>query len=413
LTYRSEQSSRQTARCSAEKTHSGDEEVWRVLVLFSIGIIWLVYVWVGYPLMLGLLALVRRVHPKTADDYEPTVSVLFSARNEAKDIGWKLKQTLSWNYPHDKLQVLVASDASDDGTDDVIRAVEDPRLAFVRMEPRSGKNSALNRLAQEATGEIMFFTDANSEIDPDCVRRMVRHFADERVGCVTGEMHYVKEGHKATVATGARTYWGYESLIKRLESAIGSVLVCVGSIFCIRGSLFSRLQPDIANDLETPMLIGHSGYWLRYEPTAHSVERATHSLRQEAQRRLRICAQGFLGMWRLRHTMRGLRGVQFISRKALRWLTLVPLTMVFISTVVLSSHPVFDVLLKVELVLIGLAVIGALMTLTGIRIRGAKLFLLPFYIVLVSVSGFLGVFSVIFGRRFKTWETASRSGKPV
>lgn len=380
-------------------------------VLFWIGVAWFAYVWIGYPLVLAALSLVRRVRPTIDDAYEPAVSVLFAARNEEKDIGWKIRQTLNWSYPPDKLQVLVASDASDDGTDDIVRGIDDPRVVFVRMEQRSGKNAALNKLVPLATGDVLFFTDANSEIAPDCVRRMVRHFADERVGCVTGEMHYIKEGRRSAVASGARTYWRYEYLMKQLESAIGSVLVCVGSIFCIRRSLYKPLQPALANDLETPMTIGHAGHWVRYEPTARSVERATTSPREEAMRRLRICGRGFIGMWRLRRMMKGLRGWQFVSRKLMRWLTLIPLLMIFVATIFLSADPFFAALLVAELAFIALAAVGAVLALT--RNGGMKLFSIPFYFLLVGASGLYGIVSVLFGKRFETWETSTRPGPTI
>src|SRR6516225_8440165 len=115
-------------------------------VLFWIGVGWLVYVYVGYPLILAVLARIgRRIHPVIKDDYLPSVSVLVSARNEEKDIGWKVAETLAWDYPRDRLEVLVASDASDDRTDEILQGIKDPRLKLVRMEKRSGKGVALNR----------------------------------------------------------------------------------------------------------------------------------------------------------------------------------------------------------------------------------------------------------------------------
>ncbi len=156
-------------------------------LLFWIGVGWLVYVHVGYPVLVALLRFVRQVRPAIREDFLPTVSVLIAARNEEKDIGWKVQETLGWNYPADRLEVLVASDASEDRTDQILGTINDARLRFVRMESRGGKNVALNRLAQLARGDLLFFTDANCHIDAGCLRKIVRHFADERVACVTAE----------------------------------------------------------------------------------------------------------------------------------------------------------------------------------------------------------------------------------
>src|SRR6516164_3161604 len=138
--------------------------------LFWIGVLWIGYVYVAYPLILALLGKIQRVHPIIKDDFLPTVSVLISARNEEKDIGWKVTETLEWDYPRDRLEVLVASDASEDRTDEILLGIEDSRLKPVRMEHRGGKCVALNHLAQLAQGELLFFTDANAHIPARCLK---------------------------------------------------------------------------------------------------------------------------------------------------------------------------------------------------------------------------------------------------
>jgi len=195
--------------------------------LFWIGILWIAYVYVGYPLILALLARIQRVHPVMKDDFLPTVSVLISARNEEKDIGWKAAETLAWDYPRDRLELLVASDASEDRTEEILRAIKDPRLKLARMERRSGKGVALNRLAQMAQGELLFFTDANAHIPAYCLKRTVRHFADERVGCVTG-MTSAQPDVDLAIESGEGLYLNYETRISQLESRLGSVAVPPG-----------------------------------------------------------------------------------------------------------------------------------------------------------------------------------------
>jgi cellulose synthase/poly-beta-1,6-N-acetylglucosamine synthase-like glycosyltransferase len=215
------------------------------------------------------------------------------------------------------------------------------------------------------------------------------------------------EGLGSAIATGAHAYWSYESLLKRLESALGSVLVCVGSIFCIRRSLYAPLDPDVANDLELPLRIGHAGHWLRYEPGARSRERAAGSPREEFARRRRICAQGLLGMWRLRHTLPGLRGWQFLSRKFLRWLVLIPMAAILLASACLTSSALFASLLALQGLFYLLALIGWLLARSG---RGlGRVVSVPFYIVLVAVAGFVGALDACLGRRFHVWEVATLS----
>ena len=376
-------------------------------LLFGIAVCWLVYVYVGYPVVLWLLALVRRVRPEVRADYLPSVSVLIAAWNEERDIAWKLEETLAWDYPAECLQLLVASDASTDGTDNIVRSIKDPRLTFVRMEQRGGKSAALNRLVQLARGEILFFTDANSHIESGALRRIAQHFADPRVGAVTGEMHYRDDRDTSAVSEGTTVYWGYEALIKRLESSIGAVLVCVGSVFAIRASLFVPLHPEIANDLELPLRIAGTGRWLRYEPTVRSVERPAQTGREEFSRQRRIVAQGALALWRLRAQLTPLCGWQFLSRKVLRWLTAVPMLLLLVSTAALAATAPFGLLLVPQVAFWGLAAIGYGLAHTGLRF--GRLFSLPFYVVLVAFAGVIGVVDAFAGRRFRVWETAALS----
>lgn len=373
---------------------------------FWLGVAWLGYVWIGYPLALAVVSLVRSSRTMTADDYYPTVSVLIAARNEEKDISWKLAQTLAWDYPKDRLEVLVGSDASTDGTDDAIRSVRNPRVRFVRNEERSGKNRTLNRLARMANGDLLFFTDANTHIERQCLKKMVRHFADTRVGCVTGLEHNLGGHDTSTITMGSNAYLGYEAAVDMLESKLGSVLVCDGSIYCLRSSLFFSLDPDLANDLEHPVRAGAAGAAILYEPEARSSERCSSSAREEFARRRRIAGQGALAMWRLRHELSGFRLWQFLSRKCLRWLTLIPVVMILISTFMLRRDPWFVELFAAQIAFYLISLLGAWQ---GGQSRMNAVLRLPFVVVLANVAVFLGVVDACCGKTFATWNIAELS----
>jgi biofilm PGA synthesis N-glycosyltransferase PgaC len=379
--------------------------IWSVLFWSSAA--WLAYVYFGYPVVLWLASLRSEFHPKIRDDYFPKVSVLISARNEEKDIGWKVSETFSWNYPSGSLELIIASDASEDRTDEILESFNDPRLKYVRMESRVGKNEALNRLAQLATGDLLLFTDANTHIGTDCLRGMARYFADPRVGCVTGTEHTQTEDQELAVTSGTRAYLDYELLINRLESRLGSVIVCDGSLFVVRRPLFHQLQPELANDLELPLRIGDADYKLLCDPTAIATEKAMRSSREEYNRKRRICGQGFLGFWRLRRCLRGFRAWQFFSRKVLRWLTLIPMAVIMLTTVMLLPHPFFVFLFAFQMVFYILALGGWLFDLGGRK--GSALFSMPYYFLVVNVAAVVGIFQACIGRRFAVWEIAAYS----
>lgn len=382
-----------------------------MLILLGVGVLWLGYVYFGYPCLLWILGRFHRAKPSASGSYLPGVSVLISARNEEKDIGWKVRETLAWNYPAERLEILVASDASDDHTDDILRSFSDARLTFIRMQKRSGKGAALNRLAALAKGEVLFFTDVNTHIPPEALGKLTRHFADERVGCVTGGTDLLRDKVETVVATGGSAFLGYEGVLNGFESRMGSVLVCDGAIFCIRRSLFSPLSADLANDLELPVRIGDAGWKILYEPEARALERDTSSPWESFSQRRRISAQGLLGMWRLRQTLRGLRAWQFISRKFLRWLTLVPMVLILIAAPKVAPRQLLIPVLLVEVTFLVLALVGFLAALMGRR--GVHLVSIPFYVLLGSTATFAGVLDACRGRKFAVWETPALSRGPA
>lgn len=378
---------------------------WPVILLWA-GLGWLGYVYLGYPIALGALAIVRRRRSIKREDFLPTVSVLIAARNEEKDIGWKIQETLQWNYPADRVEVLVASDASDDATDDIVQALDDLRIRLVRMQVRGGKGRALNALAPLANGELLFFTDANAHVDPNALRFMAAHFADERVGCVTGDSRAVQE-ESAALSSGAAVYWGYETLVKRCEDRLGSVLVCDGAIFCIRKSLFSPLAPELANDLELPVRIGAVGSCVRHEPRALVLENETTAAHEEFARRRRIIGQGALGAWKLRSQLRGLRAWQFASHKVLRWGTMLPMIFILTSAFVMRDQPVYRALLAGQMLFYFAALVGWVLTSYGARVP--RLLAIPFYVVLGVTASVAGVVDALAGRKYDIWEIPARS----
>ncbi len=376
-------------------------------LLWYLGAAWIAYVYVGYPVLVALWGFLRGVRPRSRDDYLPTVSVLIAARNEARDIEWKLRQTLEWDYPPERLEVLVASDASDDGTDQIVQQFSDSRVRVLRLEQRGGKVRALNRLRPLARGEILFFTDANASIGAACLRRMVRHFADPKVGCVTGVSRPLPKVATGAVSQGAAAYWSYESWVARLESRCGAVVACDGAIHCVRRQLCPPLLPELANDFELPLRIRHAGYWVLVEPEAVAIEKETESVVEEFARRRRIAAQGALAMWKLRKLFTGVLVWQLVSHKLLRWLTVVPLALLLISSIRLADHGGFAAALVAQVLFYSAAAGG----LVGIALRRdvPRLLAIPLYTLTGVFATVVGVLDAVAGRYFVVWESARLS----
>ncbi|MFH1741218.1 MAG: glycosyltransferase family 2 protein [bacterium] len=301
-------------------------------LLFWSCVVWLVYVYIGYPLLLGIIALVRPSRYRHQPGYQPTVTLLFSAKDEIADLPDKMANLRALDYPLDKMQIIVVSDGSTDGTADFLRQQTDVEVEI--LEQSIGKNRALNQVLPRATGEILFFTDANTLFVPSAVRAAVEYFADERVGCVTGELRFSSRGLSDSVGEVTGLYWRYENVVKRLETAVGSVLVGAGSLLAVRRERCGELYPDVANDFQLPMMVASAGDAVLYCRAFRGMELAASALTDEFNRTVRIVARGISGCRRLWRSIlsRPLRLWQLISHKMMRWLVAPILFLLLLST---------------------------------------------------------------------------------
>ena len=201
----------------------------------------LVFIYAGYPLLLALIVRVRGPRAVRTGSHLPSVSLVISAYNEADVIRIKLENTVALDYPRDLLQIVVISDASDDGTDEIAAEYTASHGVIVARQPeRAGKTAGLNRTVPTLRGAIVVFSDANAMYKRNALKMLVRNFADPQVGCVTGQAKYVDGGDTAADA-GERTYWNYEIAIKKLETALGSTVGGDGAIYAIRAFLWQTL----------------------------------------------------------------------------------------------------------------------------------------------------------------------------
>ncbi|MFB3786591.1 MAG: glycosyltransferase [bacterium] len=282
----------------------------------------LLYIYVGYLLLLLILSLFRPVRHNADETFTPSVSLLFSARDEIESLPAKLQSVRELNYPRERLQILAASDASTDGSTAYLAA--QPDIIFVELKEQAGKNAALNRLLPLAMGDLLFFTDANTILHPGCARAAARHFANPRVGVVVGELVFTQGDEWSAVGQGAGLYWRYENIIKRLESRLGNLLVGGGALLIARREIVETLDPRIANDLEIPARAGAQDFYVLYEPSCLGSEKAHTEAGEEWGRTSRIVARGLRGFAMLWPVMiqTPLRFWQFLSHKFLRWFTL-------------------------------------------------------------------------------------------
>ncbi len=255
-----------------------------VLAFWSaVGVI--VWVYLGYPIVLGIAATVRR-KPVHRRPIEPAVSLVICAYNEERDIRRKLDETLACDYPADKLEVIVASDGSTDRTDDIVREFA-PRVRLLRVEGRGGKTVAQNAAAAAATGDILVFSDVTTVYAAGTIRAMVENFADPRVGCVGGDLHYEKDPHNPS-AQGRALFWSYERQLRIWESRVHSIVGVAGCVYAMRRELYEPLDPGAISDFVQPGLVTERGWRTVLEPEALAFEPVeSHTLGEELHRRAR------------------------------------------------------------------------------------------------------------------------------
>ncbi|HJV66213.1 MAG TPA: glycosyltransferase family 2 protein [Geomonas sp.] len=369
----------------------------------------LAYSYLGYPLLLRLLA---RLFPKPhrcERDYCPSVTLVVSAYNEAAVIEEKLVNSLELDYPKEKLAILVVSDCSDDGTDQAVARYACSGIRLLRAPERRGKTAALNLALAQVESEVVVFSDANALYQPDAIRKLVGHFADRTIGYVVGYARYREETRSAAGGTES-LYWDLETRIKLWESEFSSVVGGDGAIYAIRRPLYEPLLETDINDFVNPLQIVVKGYRGVFEPGAVCFEKPAGSFEKEYARKIRIVNRSFNGVLRVRQALNPLRvgffSWQLLSHKLLRWfspyLAALLLALLLQQALAGRSNPVTAVTLCFAALLLLAAGLGWL--LRG-HAQGGKLWFVPCYFVLMNLACALGIYHRLRGRTISTWST--------
>jgi cellulose synthase/poly-beta-1,6-N-acetylglucosamine synthase-like glycosyltransferase len=301
------------------------------------------YPYAIYPLLVWLLGRVTNRSVRRDDAYLPRVTVITAAFNEQAHIEATVRDKLAQDYPRELLEMIVVSDCSSDATDDIVRkvAAEDPRVQLLRNETRAGKTTGLNLALPRARGDIVVFSDANSIYRPDAIRKLVRNFADERVGYVTGRMLYVNPDG-SLVGDGCSAYMRYENALRAAENRLGSIVGVDGGVDAIRRSLYQPMRADQLPDFVSPLNVSEQGYRVIYEADAVLTEDALSAQAQEYRMRVRVALRAFWALWDKRALLNpfrfGLFSWQLWSHKLLRYLAFAPLAAAVILNWLLLGH---------------------------------------------------------------------------
>ncbi len=372
-------------------------------LLFFFSIAMIIYIYVGYPLIVYLVGPVRnkRVIKRSI---KPSVTVLIAAYNEQDVIGNTIINKLRQDYPLDRLEIMVVSDGSSDDTENVVKGINDPRVMLLRQSPRAGKTSALNMAVKEATGDIIIFSDANSIYANDAVSTLVSNFADQEVGYVTGRMIYTNPDG-TTIGDGCSTYMKYENALRLAETRLGSVVGVDGGIDAMRKELYIPMKPDQLPDFVLPLHVVDQGYRVVYDPKAVLQEPALKQSGDEYRMRVRVALRAFWALLDMRHLLslrrNGLFAWQLWSHKVLRYICFMFLAAAWIANLMLLrqgiGYQVFFIFQNA-----GYVLALAAPTLNKIGLN-SRLFSLARYFALLNLASAHAFCKLLMGKKQTLW----------
>jgi len=384
--------------------------------IFWISFFIIFYTYVGYGIVLYILVKIKRIFVKSAlpadGSFTPSLTLVVAAFNEESVIEEKIKNTLSLHYPEELFKIIFITDGSTDATASIIAKY--PRIALLHKDVRAGKIAAVHRAMQYVETEIVVFTDANTFLNKDALLKIAKHYADPKVGAVSGEKRVqIEDASDATAGEGF--YWKYESKLKKWDYELYSVVGAAGELFSVRTKLYEAVEPDtLLDDFMISMKIAMKGYKIAYDPDAYAVEASSENLKEEYKRKVRIAAGGIQSTVRTSKLFNPffmpLLGFQYVSHRVLRW-TITPLLMIFVFFLNLyfilqTNILLYQLIMLAQVFFYLLAVLGWLLETRQVRI---KILFIPYYFCFMNYCMLAGTYRYLFTQKASVlWDKAKR-----
>jgi len=367
-----------------------------VSVIFYVLIVLSLYSYVIYPLLLKLLKPFYNLEVRTRDDTCP-VTIIISAHNEATIIGQKIENSLALEYPDSGLEIIVVSDGSTDGTDEIVNQFADRNVVLISSEIRRGKTAGLNKALTRAKGEIVIFTDADSMFPGDTVKKFSEFFNDDSVGLVTGSTSYLLQAEEG-MARSTGVYTKLEKLIKHLETLSGSCVGADGAIFAIRKGLYMPLRDDDINDLVIPLNVIRSGKRVVLREDLICLEPPSADEKSAFLRQARISNRTLRALFRNLDLLNFVKYKNFsfklISHKYIRLSTpFFMLALILLNLFLLEESGQFIFFMLAQIIFYGCAIAG----------RKIELFKPFHHFVLVQIAILYGWYLYLKGESMVTW----------
>jgi len=371
--------------------------------IFWTSVFLVIYPYLGYPLLVFIGGSIRP-RPVHRQSRQYSVTVLIPAYNEAECIAETIRNKLSQDYHDESMQVIVISDGSTDGTDEIVMGFAAQGVELLGRKAREGKAAALNEAVRQARGDIIVFSDANSLFDRETIRLMVENFADPEVGYVTGSLRFITE--KVTLSgTGGSAYIHYENSLRALETRFGSIIGVNGGVDAIRRSLYMEIPPALITDFVLPLHVIAQRYRVVYDSRAVSHEAANKQLGSEFRMRVRVALRALQGIIYMRRLLNPFRypaaAFCLVSHKLLRYMTFLFLPIALGTNIYLAfSGPLYQWILGIHLTVYALAILGLSAELPRVL---RKITAVPSYFLLSNIAFGLAMLKFFRGESMATW----------
>ena len=369
-------------------------------LLFWFLVVLIVYAYFGYPLLVYLLA---RFNPQSIEkgNITPKVSFITVAYNEEDCIKEKIENSFSLDYPRNKLDIIFVSDGSTDSTNKIASEYSGRGIKFIKFDSRRGKASCLNDAVSESDGEILVFSDANVIYEKGAIKKLVKNFEDNRIGGVTGEVHYYID--KSSSNEGEGLFAKYERFIRNCESKFYSLIGVNGAMYAIRKELYIPIREDIVtDDFVIALNVIVQGYKIAYEPEAKGIEKIYSSAKDEFIRKVRMIAGGYQALNEFKERYKEIPFpvvFELISHKLFRWLVPFFLVGIFIVNMFLLDLTVYRFFFILQIFFYLVVLLGYIFEKR--RIVSPLSYL--YYFVAVNLAGIFGLFKFITGTQKVTW----------
>ncbi len=379
-------------------------------IIFWLSIGTIMYVYVGYLIVLRVIKCFKSfltnkytLINKDLNEYF-SVSIIIPAYNEENFIRKRIENLLSLEYPKEKLEIIIASDGSTDRTNEIVSQYTKKGINLFAQKERRGKSCTQNNVIKTAKGDVIIFSDVDTLFALDFVKKVVRGFADPKVGCIAGECTYVKDDCNVTTES-LGIFWRLELVLRRLESQIGALFTVSGACMAVRKELYRDMEGKYGDDCVIPLDVLLQGYRVVVESEAKAYVRNVSSPKAEFNARVRMTLRNLTGTLSRIEIFNPFKYPTIVfaifSHKLLRWFTPFFLLSAFFSNMLILDNLNYKIMVFLQSTFYILAMVGFYMGEKEIRI---KFISMPFSFCIANLGIMLGVLKALFGKRIESYQ---------